>query len=306
MAQRKLFNASDVEIAKAWRSYYAQYFVIKAYPLKNKEQNRMVEDLLDGLYDAAYDASTRAKYEAIFKEAQSLAIQKIKSFQFLKEQEKEAIERIQSINIYWKKKFKNSKFKKIPLELFSWGIAYDPDANQINMGLEGLAYSNSANIFSVFAHEIGHSIDSCRWGYYLKSKDPFEKLQACIRKKDGLNAKKRDDRILEKLFKEKKIPINSYTMFKVHNTCNKSFYPPRGIQADQYPETFADWFSAELVALSKYKSEPFRVDLCAKHKLLKGSSYLSNEDRLHKIYFSHPVLKKEYPSSKSIAYCSIR
>ena len=44
-------------------------------------------------------------------------------------------------------------------------------------------------------------------------------------------------------------------------------------------ETFADWFSAEVLGItSEFIDQQLRVDLRKEKKLIKGSSYLSNQN----------------------------
>jgi hypothetical protein len=104
------------------------------------------------------------------------------------------------------------------------------------------------------------------------------------------------------------LPADLGQALKLNPTCNKIIYPPEGLQADQLPETFADWFSAETMAqLHLASTANLRTDLCEPKPLNKGSSYLSNQDRLDKIYFANPILKSA-PANKNLQptfkYCS--
>jgi hypothetical protein len=100
---------------------------------------------------------------------------------------------------------------------------------------------------------------------------------------------------------------------KLNPTCNKTNYPPPGLQADQLPEVFADWFSAETMAqLHLLTIANLRSDLCDNKTLNEGSSYLNNRDRLEKIYFANPLLNDAIQNSKlqdkdrksNFKYCS--
>ena len=141
-----------------WRKYYAQNFILRRYPSKNQKVNQLIENLVEGLYNKFLPKNEKEKIQKIFEEAKLLSIQKIKSFPGDKKQTSQILDKVSKIKLYWMKNFKTSKFSKQPLEAFSWGVAYDPKTNEINMGLEVLRYSNKETLFAAFAHEIGHSI----------------------------------------------------------------------------------------------------------------------------------------------------
>lgn len=96
---------------------------------------------------------------------------------------------------------------------------------------------------------------------------------------------------------------------KLNPTCNKLAYPPSGTQADQLSESFADWFSAEVMACTKETDlAQMRANLCEKKELSEESSYPSNKARLEKIYFLQPQLKAKLKVSDSISgkYCAFK
>jgi hypothetical protein len=110
-----------------------------------------------------------------------------------------------------------------------------------------------------------------------------------------VGAKKRDDSKLEEWVKKKKISSDLALGLKALPTCNKREYPPIGTQADQLPEVFADWFSAEVMAQVKnLKIENLRRDLCDEaHAVVEGSSYIPHKSRLYGIYYAHPAIRTE-------------
>ncbi len=111
---------------------------------------------------------------------------------------------------------------------------------------------------------------------------------------------------MQKYIDSGKMPVELVASLKKDITCNKSNYPPAGIQKDQILEVFADWFSAEVIAKTpKYIDQSLRKDLCKPKELMKGSSYLSNKDRLEKIYLNQPIIQKKLNLEKpSAQYCS--
>ena len=70
-------------------------------------------------------------------------------------------------------------------------------------------------------------------------------------------------------------------------------------------EVFADWFSAEALAVFKSDIKNFRVDLCTDKKLNLGSSYLTNKNRINKVYLAQPKLKKLYFPINKVQYCTL-
>ena len=232
--------------------------------------------------------------EGLFLKSKDRAISRIKSWKLNQKQRKQILKRVRAIKLYWMGSLKSSRYRSKPLEFTNWGIAYEPVQNEINMGLKALAYPNEETYLAVFAHEIGHSFDSCRWGAFFEGLWPFKEVGQCLRGSKSVAAKTRDDSKLEAMWSEKKISSDLKLALQLHPTCNKSVYPPVGIQADQLPEVFADWFSAEVVADFGFKNlSQLRSDLCKDKKLADGSSYVSNSDRLNKIYLAHPVIRNQ-------------
>lgn len=289
-----------------WRNFYFENFILGHYPNKSKDINILIEGFFNKINKIAFPKSTKTKFNKLFKEAVSLAILRINKSKFSHEIKNNIINRFQNIKLYWFKTLKGSKFEKKPLEFVKWGIAYDSVPNEINIGIEALSYQNADTIFSVFAHEIGHAIDPCRWGVFISGKNPFNRVISCLRGEKSANAKKRDDSLMNQLVKNKKLSKELAKSLKVNPTCNKSNYPPTGIQKDQTSETFADWFSAELVSLSKkHLNTNLRKDLCKKRDLIPGSSYVSNQKRLEAIYFVNPIIRKVLKIHSRYKYCKL-
>lgn len=285
------FNSkTEVEVAKAWRQYYARNFLLMKYPQDPKIDNE-IEILVDTELSKYFSAEYKQKLEKLFDRSKELAAETINELSI--PQKKLIIERIKSIKLYWPQSLKTSRNNSMPLDLLEWGIAYDPIPNEINIGLNSLIYSSDENYLAVFAHEIGHSFDSCRWGAFFDGPWPFNKVGECLRSDKSVSAKKRDDSLLEQSNKSGKISAELMAALKSNPTCNKMAYPPTGVQADQLPETFADWFSAEVVSHMKdLNVTNLRTDLCEEKNLIAGSSYVSNQMRQEKIYFVHPKINK--------------
>ena len=300
-------DKSELEVAQSWRVYYVQNFILMKYP-QDEKINTEVEKVVDEQLSKYFTKEYKGKLESLFNVSRDQAIQTITEMNLT--QGKEIVERIKKIQLYWPVNLKTAKNNSIPLDVIDWGVAYDPNANEINIGLDSIIYSSDENYLAVFAHEIGHSFDPCRWGAYFTGPWPFSKVGECLRSDSSVSAKKRDDSKLEEFGRNGKLSSELVVALKANPTCNKLVYPPTGLQADQLPETFADWFSAEVVARVKNLDvKKLRLDLCADKKLSVGSSYISNQDRQEKIYLSHPKIKALLTSDeaqfKLAQYCGM-
>lgn len=286
--------------------YYALSFILTQYPHKDSKTNQEIETLMESINKLFSTPEFKKKMKSLFVKTQQASLQTIQSSLLPQSAKTQILKRIQSLQLYWMKDFKTSKFKKLPLDFLDWGIAYDPGTNEINMGLNAMAYPNDETYLAVFSHEMGHSFDSFRWGAFFQGAWPFEKIGNCLRTPESAGAKKRNDSKLEEFVQKGQISKDLAEGLRLNPTCNKMIYPPVGIQADQLAEAFADWFSAEVLAnLAKINLLHIRVDLCETKELNPGSSYPTNELRLSHIYFAQPVLNKARKDldSKAIKYC---
>jgi hypothetical protein len=305
--KRDLGNTSEKEIVKAWRIYFAQNFVLVKYPQDESKINTEIEKLVNQTLSNYLNSKFKGRMEKLFSTAKKMAIETIENYKI--EKGPAMVERIQAIKLYWPKDLKSARNNAVPLDIIKWGVAYDPVPNEINIGLEALAYPNDSTYLAVFAHEIGHSFDSCRWGAFFDGKWPFEAIGECLRSDQSVGAKKRDDSKIEDLVKAGKLSKDLAMALKLNPTCNKSAYPTPGTQADQLQESFADWFSAEVVARIKdIDLTQLRADLCEKKELSEGSSYPSNEKRLERIYYLQPQLKEKIktPDFLTGKYCGLK
>ena len=299
--KRNLSYKDEVKIVREWRKYFAIHFILSKYPHGISEVDRLVEGLAENAKRISSSQRFVKRMERLFLKAQKASIARVKKWNLKEKNKKDIAKRISEVKLYWMDSFKNSKFKNSPLDYIQWGIAYDPVPNEVNMGVEALAYPNDETYLAVFVHEMGHSFDACRWGAFFEGKWPFSKVEKCLRSSRSVGAKKRDDSKLLLMRKKGKISAALVQALRMNPTCNKRIYPPIGVQADQLSESFADWFSAEVLAELKIKNKlKIRMDLCRKKSLVRGSSYVKNEDRLKKIYFSHPRLS----AKPSHHYCA--
>lgn len=262
-------HVSEDVIARAWREYYARMFVLSRGP---------VPTLTQPISEKAFPESLRKKWAKLFDQAGQSAIKAVEGFAISAENKKAIVQRLRGVTLAWS--------GGTALEFLEWGIAYQPATQKIQIGLRALAYPNETTLFAVFAHELGHAFDSCRWGAFFTGPFPFQKVADCLRSARSVGARKRDDTKLEEFQKNGSLNPELLLALRANPTCNKAVYPPIGVQADQLPEAFADWFSAMVVKTAKISTKGLRADLCAPDERQPGSSYPSNQDRLEKIYFA--------------------
>lgn len=314
MRNRDLDHKTEDQVVREWRVYYTRLFVLNKYPLKNKALNTPIEAFMNSVYKKSFPEGEKKKFEKLFAQSKNAALDTIRSFHFSKPIETAIVNRVSAIRLYWMGNYANSRFAQKPLEAVSWGVAYDPVVNQINMGIEALSYLNEndpseSTLLFVFAHEIGHAFDPCRWGAFFEGvANPFEPVIQCLRDPKSAGVRARDDSKMEEFLNSKKLSQEIFFGLKANPSCNKAEYPPVGIQADQAPEAFADWFSAEAIGGSKLTIQSARQDLCESRDLNLGSSYPSNFTRLDAIYLVQPdVLKKlKMAPTGKYKYCKVK
>lgn len=286
------------KLALEWTKYFSKNFIIAVYPNNEASINSEIEKLFQKLLDKNFPIKKQQMINEVFEVQKTNALQFLSNLKMEDNDKNKIIEKVKAIKIYWPTNLKDSKFKNTPLEFMDWSLAYDPKNNEINIGINS-PYYDLVNLKSAILHEIAHSFDSCRWGQTEKTNWPFEKVGSCLR----TYAKTRDDSQLELLLKASRITNDEFTFFKNNPTCNNTKYPPYGIQADQLPETFADWFSSETMKETDVKSN-LRSDLCKDVALNPGSSYLKNSDRAFKIYFANKRISSVLKHSSNYPACS--
>lgn len=293
-------NATEEQLALAWRDYYTENIVLSKYPQGDKKIDAEIEKTVNTLLNKYLDKKFQKRLTKLFDKTKSLAIDSLK--QLLPQNNELIVERVKAIKLFFPQKLQTSSNKDNPLDLIKWGIAYDPVNNAINIGLETLYYSNDETLIAVIAHELGHSFDSCRWGAYFSGPWPFSKVGECLRTTKSVGARKRDDSQLDKMASKELV-----TALKLNPTCNKTSYPPQNLQADQLPESFADWFAAEVVSrLKEINLSQVRVDLCDKKISRVESSYPSNAERLERIYHANTVIAEKMKIKEATVYCSLK
>ena len=306
LQERELDSAKEDQIAKAWRLYYFHKFVVDRYPTDNKAINRSLEGLLKDMDDMAFDQSFKSKLEKILTTVKKDAKRRFLSWP-IKQKDKQSItHRIDTVQLRWFKGLASSPYANKPLSYLASSLSYDPSKHQIHVGMKTKSYPTDASLYSVLAHEIAHSFDSCQWGLYIKGDFPFKKVESCMRALEGIHVKVRDDSHMKQAILDDVISKEMSQSLQQNPTCSLPQYPPRGVQKDQWPEAFSDWFAAEMFAFGheRIKELP-RPDLCRDFKANPTSSLLSPLDRLLKIYLAQPKLAALWPQDPAPTYCEL-
>ena len=296
-------DKDDELIVQKWRQYFLTDFMFRAYPVNEQDIDILIEKHFNHINDIVFTKKLVSKFEKLFALSKDLSVKKITSYPLTPVIKKNIINEIQSIKLYWMKDFKSSKYAKFPMEYIDWGIAFDPSSSEINMGLHSVNSPNDETVVAVFAHEIAHAFDPCRFQHIFKEENPFTKIISCLRSNESVAAKTRNDTLMENLIKRGTLSKELADELIKHPNCNKSNYPPVGIQKDQINEVFADWFSAEVISTSSLITKKLRADLCLDNPLTKGSSYIENIDRLNKIYLANPTIGKKVNFKPISQYC---
>ncbi len=308
--RRKLDVSDPVNVAKQWRLYYIDNIVLSTGSLKDRPSQikKYVDERLSAVFKEVYTKEKVHLLELSFNVAKASALDVLK-LQMGKDANYPAIKKkVDELKIFIPSKVLGTKVEKAPRDFLEWGFAYDPTANEINIGLEGLNFADpkyKATLVSLMAHEIAHSFDSCRFSSTYKGKNPFHNVHLCLRNSTSVQALARDDSQLDFLVKNQILKPEVAKSLRDNPTCNRSLYPLPGKQKDQLDEVFADWFSAEVVAISGIATDNLRSELCLDKELVKGSSYVPNNKRLVAIYLTQPTIAKKLGGIKSgYHYCS--
>jgi hypothetical protein len=308
IVRNKLDPSKDEElIVKKWREYFLESFILAKYPSSEPEINRLIENSFQKISNIAFTTKIKSLYNSLFVKAVDNSKKYILKSTLSSQDKEKTLSKLNSIKLYWYEGLSNTKYEKMPLEFLRWGLAYDPIPNEINIGVLALSYNSDEEIYASLLHEIAHSFDPCRWSAMIGGKNPFDNVITCLRSDKSTGAKPRDDSRIDELVKMNKLPKEVAISLKDNPTCNRSFYPLVGMQRDQIAEVFADWFSAEVIGSfsNEYINKNLRRDLCRKSNLSKGSSYISNTNRLNKIYFTNPSIRKKLSLKEKFKYCSL-
>lgn len=295
--RRKLDVKDPVNVARQWRLYYVENIVLStgSFNERPKVIQKLVDQEMSEVFSNLYTKEKKALLIKSFKIAKRDSLKVLELLISKDESFKEIKKKIAKIKIYLPQKVIGTKVAKAPRDYLEWGFAYDPTTNEINIGLEGLNFAYpqyQATLVSLMAHEIAHSFDSCRFSGFYKNANPFVEIQKCLRNSSSVGAKKRDDSHMAFLVQNKVLKKEVAKNLLDNPTCNRSLYPLPGKQRDQLDEVFADWFSAEVVALSGIDIKNLRSELCQEKELSKGSSYIANEIRLGGIFLTQPTIAK--------------
>lgn len=302
---------SDAEIVRKWREYFLSSIVLTSPSHPDRGVQQQVRGLFKEISRRTFPYSVRSQIRKQFEYWKKFALQRVDQFNLDRGTKTSLKARLRETRLIFLEdlNYGSPREDKVPAEFLFDGLAYHPLSNSIQVGVQTLKYVDPESLGPALIHEMAHSFDACRWQAFLsKVENPFTPIFECLRSDESVGAKKRDDSDLEDFEKEGKLTSDEVKALKLNPTCNLKSYPAGDLQRDQLNEVFADWFSADVLALDPKFKNRVRPDLLEKIDLPKGSSYIANEDRLNRIYLGQPELRKRFlpenSDSKAPKYCS--
>jgi len=306
LRQQGFVGGDPLDIASQWRKYYLKNYILNKYPTPNPEINTSIESLFKDLQKLAYEDTFQKKLKTLFTEAQKESLSYLDELKLGEIELNSLKKRIEKIELYWLNQLKGGPFQNKPLEFLNSGLTYDKKSHQILVGLKSRELPDSASLFTVLVQNLAQSFDSCLWPQYMLGKDPFAKLHSCFRDSQSAEAKPRDDNYIEQWVFKKLVSKNNVKFLKANPLCNLRNYPPEGVQKEQINSVFRDWFAAEVLAQSPYRTSTVRADLCLLGPAMAHptSDELSPSERLQRIYYVQPKIQATINSKSSHKYCA--
>ena len=301
-------KTKEVEIVTQWRKYFLENFILSKFPAEDSSINSKIEEFFEEVNSQAFNSNSKKRIKNIFKDAKADALKYLQGLGLSVKELSVVSSRVKNIKLYFFTTLEGSKYEARPLDFLKWGLSFDPVASEINIGVDILKYEGDGELYSVFLHEIAHSFDPCRWSAFIKGSNIFARAITCLRSENSAGAKLRDDSKISLMIKSGRMSKEFAESLRSNKTCNNSIYPQVGMQKDQIGEVFADWFSAEVLSQenNKYLKPSFRSELCLNNALSVGSSYISNKERLNRIYFANPGIVKFFKIKPEATYCSFK
>ncbi len=306
LRQQGFVGGSPLGIASQWRKYYLRNYILNKFPTPNPEINNSVESLFKDIQNLTFEDKFQKKIKTAFAEAKKESLQYIDTLKLAEVERNSLKTRIEKIELYWLDQLKGGPFQNKPLEFLNSGLTYDKKTHQILVGLKSREFEDKASLFTVLVQKMTQSFDSCLWPQYLSGNDPFAKLHSCFRDSQSAAAKPRDNRYIEQWVFKKLISEKNVQFLKANPLCNLPNYPPEGVQKEQINSVFSDWFAAEVLGQSQYKTSTIRTDLCLLGPSIMPplSAELSPSERFKRIYYVQPKIQATINSKFSYKYCS--
>lgn len=307
-AYSQLDPTKQSNIIKEWRSQFFRAFLLKSYSKLNFAQKSIIDEGFSELHKVAFPKVKKQSFEEILNTAKYLLIKYIDSQKIPKKTAMILKGSIVTIKLNWVETIANSVFMEDPERYLNMDIEYNPKHNVLTIGQRASIHNDGDTILSIFIQQMALAISPCRWSILFPNIDfPFQKPLECLRTKDSIHAKKRDDSKVQSLYKSKKITKEQRDAINKYPLCNTPFYPTKGLQKEQINIAFSDWISAEAISQMKELSIHFREDLCAIQTDSLTHSYPQNLERLVRVYLANPKLRSltNIKIAKDIKYCSM-
>ncbi len=297
------------KVVSLWREHFFISIMTGSFKNLKKFEKAVLTKNFQEINKKALPYKKKMDLTLRFIEAKTLSLKFIDSTNFDKKTKTYLKDRIASIRMEWFTQIEGTRYEKSPIEYIKRDINYDPLTHSMILGFQVTRFKDPDTVTSVFAEQIAHAFDPCRWNSFQRNKKfPFQKITQCLRTKNSITAKKRGDEKLSTKKGKKILNVNQVKILKENPLCNTPFFPLEYDQREQINTAFADWFSAEVMSQKEKLSDHMREDLCGVTAAAPFLAHPSGTDRLIRIYMANPKIRKKMgiEIDKKIKYCSLK
>lgn len=276
-----------------WREDFFGGMILPNYKLLRDVEKIQINNSFTKITNIVYTPKRIQYLQGIFNEVKKSSISYINSSKIDAANKVLLSDRINSISMEWFESIEKNKFEDNPLYFLRTSINYQPLKNTIFFGPDILKYKYEDTIRSTIAFNIGLSFSPCLWTSSRKEKFPFQNVINCLQDKNSIWAKSRDDSKINDLGKSHNLSSENIQIVKDNPYCNLPFYPYEKMQKSQVNFSFADWFSAEVMATYTKLSIYMNDYMCKTETSSPLDASPPGMERLTKIYYANPDIRKK-------------
>ncbi len=306
LEQKKLTLSKEDEIAKEWRKYYFDQFILRKFPTPHPPVNQTVESLFKELREQTITAETQKKLQNTLILAREKIETYLATLSHIDEVTRSKIvDRLKNIKILFIDQLKGSRFQNHPLAYLDLTLDYDHDSQSISVGPMIDDFKNDdAALLALMIYQISQSFDPCQWSLLNWGENPFLTVLKCLRENKSVLAQPRNDSHIDHLLKSQRLNAEQVQKLKAHPFCDWSFYRSPKIQQDEINSAFSHWVTAEIISQSPQISEAFFKPFCQLQNQWPQVFGTHLEDPMSKIYSPNPHVKLQW-KTKVLHYCPI-
>lgn len=306
-AERKDIDPTNKkEVFQKWRKEFFGGIILPSFSKLKKYEKILIEDKFNQLNLKYFPDERKKYYQDVFDRSKKLIKVVLQKGPIDKTTKATLIKLITESKINWFNKIEGSQYELSPSRFLDGLISYNVSDNSISIGVRAATIELEDSLISIFAQELAHAFDPCRWSVqYPKKKFPFESVVQCLRSKESIAARARESKKLDTDWVNGKFLPEQVKVLKSYPSCNTAIFPLGEDQREQINLAFADWFSAEVLSSMKKVSPQFRKNLCSETLNIPFLARASGTTRMIRIYLANPILRKKtgYTVSGKINYC---